>query len=243
MTPEGRTAWFAPGSIVTPDAPCPGTAAAPEAIDGVRSFTCWTDRPRCLEAVRMAIEAAPAAFTPGTEVAAGIGEWCEPGVRCPWIGPNMPIVVTAAPAGWTSSADVRVFSAGWRRVSMPFVEIPADEAGQRVLAMASRPSLALPVAPAADPGAVYCPASGITGEVRGSAWDPRVAWVGLNTVRWPQGFIARFTPSAGAGLTRGCRLPCRRPRAGVGSRRFGARVRGMPDHGHVRAVRPLPSGP
>ena len=93
----------------------PGRPRPRSTLDGVRSFTCWTDRARCLEAVRTAIGAAPDAFTPGTEVAAGLGEWCEPGLRCAWIGPNMPIVVTAAPAGWTSSADIRVFSAGWRR--------------------------------------------------------------------------------------------------------------------------------
>jgi hypothetical protein len=195
VTPEGRTAWFAPGGMVSPDGPCPGTAVAPDTIDGVRSFTCWTDRARCLEAARNAIREAPDAFTPATEVAAGIGEWCEPGIRCPWIGPNMPVVVTAAPAGFSSSGDVRAFSAGWRRVSMPVREVPPDEVGPAVLAMASRPSLALPVAPSGDPGAVYCPASGVTGEVRGAPWDPRVAWIGLSTVRWPQGFTARFTPS------------------------------------------------
>jgi hypothetical protein len=192
------TAWRAvvtPGGTVAPDAPCLRTAASPDTIEGIRSFTCWTDRPRCLEAVRTAIREAPDAFTPGTEVAAGIGEWCDPGVRCPWIAPNMPIVVTAAQAGWSSSADIRVFSAGWRRASMPFREVPAAEAGAAVLAMASRPSLALPVAPAGDPGAVYCPASGVTGEVRGAPWDPRVAWIGLSTVRWPHGFTGRFTPS------------------------------------------------
>jgi hypothetical protein len=115
-------------------------------------------------------------------------------MRCRWVAPNMPVVVTAAPWGWRTATDVRVFAAGWRRASQPLREVPAADAGDRVLAMASRPSLALPVA-ADDAGALYCPASGITGEIRGAAWDPRVAWVGLSTVRWPVGFVARFTPT------------------------------------------------
>ena len=73
LTPAGRTAWMQTGAAAWPDGGCDPPPDATPPIDGVRSITCWTDRDRCLEAVEIARAIAPDAFTPSTEVAAGLG--------------------------------------------------------------------------------------------------------------------------------------------------------------------------
>ena len=194
VTPAGRTAWFETGGLIAPDGPCSGGPGAPDTLAGVRSYTCWTDGAKCLEAAREAMRSAPDAFGPGTAVAAGVGGSCPIWARCPWAGPNMPVVVTAAPADWSTSADVRAFTMSARRLPSLLRELPPDEIDWRILAMASRPSLSLPASTPGETAAAYCPANGITGPLVGSPWDPRVAWVGPNSVRWPAGFTGRFTP-------------------------------------------------
>ena len=197
LTPAGRTAWMQTGAAAWPDGGCDPPPDATPAIDGVRSITCWTDRDRCLEAMELARAMAPDAFTPSTEVAAGLGPGCPPTARCAWTGPNDPVHVTAAPAGWAAADMVRVFGTGLRPLSGTSREVAASDVAPWMLALASRPGAALPVP---DPVDEPAPGTACAGEERrgilqGSPWDLRVAWVGTSDVTWPAGYAAVFAPA------------------------------------------------
>ena len=196
LTPAGRTAWMQTGAAAWPDGGCEPPPDATAAIDGVRSLTCWTDRDRCLEAVEIARAGAPDAFTPSTEVAAGLGPGCPPTARCGWTGPNDPVHVTTAPAGWAAADKVRVFGTGLRSLSGTSREVAAPDVTPWMHALASRPGAALPVP---DPVDVPAPGTACTGEerrgvLRGSSWDLRVAWIGTADITWPVGTAAVFVP-------------------------------------------------
>ena len=196
LTPAGRTAWMQTGAAAWPDGGCDPPPDAVAGIDGMRSITCWTDRDRCLEAIETARAMAPDAFTPSAEVAAGLGPGCPPTARCAWTGPNDPVYVTAAPAGWAAADLVRVFGTGLRPLSGTSREVPATDMTPWMLAIASRPGAALPVPDLVD---VPAPGTACAGEerrgiLRGSPWDPRVAWIGTGDVTWPAGYNAVFAP-------------------------------------------------
>ena len=196
LTPAGRTAWMQTGAAAWPDGGCAPPPDATPPIDGVRSITCWTDRDRCLEAVEIARAIAPGAFTPATEVAAGLGPGCPPTARCAWTGPNDPVFVTAAPAGWAAADMVRVFGTGIRLLSGTSREVAAADVAPWMLSLASRPGGALPVPDPVDepaPGTA-CAGEELRGILRGSPWDPRVAWVGTADITWPPGSAAVFVP-------------------------------------------------
>ena len=180
LTPAGRTAWMQTGAAAWPDGGCDPPPDATPPIDGVRSITCWTDRDRCLEAVEIARGIAPDAFTPSTEVAAGLGPGCPPTARCAWTGPNDPVYVTAAPAGWAAADMVRAFGTGLRPLSGISREVAAPDVAPWMLALASRPGGTLPVPDPVDEPAPGTPCVGEErrGILRGSPWDLRVAWVG-----------------------------------------------------------------
>ena len=147
ITPQGRTAWVATGAAAWPDGGCAPPPDAAPGITGFRSLTCWTDRDRCLEAIEVARTLAPDAFGPAVDVAAGLGgPTCPALARCPWTGPNDPVLVTVTPSFWTDTNEVRVFSTGMRRLSAVASELPVDTVGDRTLALASLPSITLPVA-------------------------------------------------------------------------------------------------
>ena len=196
VTPAGRTAWFQTGAAAWPDGACDPPPDATPAIDGVRSLTCWTDRDRCLEAIEIAREIGPDAFTASTEVAAGLGPGCPPGVRCAWTGPGDPVLVTAAPAGWASPDMMRVFTVGLPRRSGTSKELAWPDMLPSTFAIASHPAAALPVPDPVDLPAPDAACSGETldGVLRSSPWDPRVGWVGDADVTWPGGFAAAFAP-------------------------------------------------
>jgi hypothetical protein len=196
LTPAGRTAWMETGAAAWPDGGCEPPPDARAGIDGVRSLTCWTDRDRCVEAIEETRTAAPDAFTPSTEVAAGLGPGCPPNLRCAWTGPNDPVYVTAAPAGWTAADMVRAFGRGLRSLSGTSSEIAPHDVALWTLALASRPSAGLPVPDPVDEPAAGAPCAGEErrGTVRASPWDPRVAWVGTDELTWPAGWSAVFVP-------------------------------------------------
>jgi hypothetical protein len=189
-TPAGRTAWVATGAAAWPDGGCEPPRDAAPGIAGLRSITCWTDRDRCLEAIEQARAFEPGAFGPAVDVAAGLGPACPALTRCPWTGPNQPVLVTVAPADWSATGDLRVFTTGLRRLSTVSGELPLADVGPETLALASRPAIALPVGRPAD----ACEGPGVQGSLDGNPWDPRVAWIDGRGVRWPAGSIALFTP-------------------------------------------------
>ena len=196
LTSAGRTAWLQTGAAAWPDGGCEPPPDATPAIDGVRSVTCWTDRDRCLEAVETARAGAPDAFGPSTEVAAGLGPSCPPGLRCAWTGPNDQVFVTAASAGGSAADMVRVFGAGLRPLSGTAREVAASDVAPWMLALASRPGAALAVPPQVDapPPGTACAGEERRAILRGSPWDPRVAWVETAEVTWPVGYAAVFAP-------------------------------------------------
>ena len=191
-TPAGRTAWIATGAAAWPDGGCQPPPDAAPGILGFRSLTCWTDRDRCLEAIEQAREYSPDAFGPATDVAAGLGPGCPALTRCPWDGPNQPVLVTAAPADWSTIDDLRVFSMALRQLAGAGGELPVDGLSPETLAVASRPALALPVAQSAVDA---CAGAARRGVLDGNRWDPWVAWIDRVAVTWPAGTTALFTPT------------------------------------------------
>jgi hypothetical protein len=194
ITPRGRTAWVATGAAAWPDGGCAPPPDAAPGIRGFRSLTCWTDRDRCLEAIEAARTLVPDAFGPAVDVAAGLGPTCPALTRCPWTGPNDPVLVTVAPSDWRATNELRVFSTGLRRLSTVASELPVDTVGVRTLALASLPSITLPVAETSAATADTCEGDNLNGPLSARAWDPRVAWVDPVAVRWPAGFVGIFVP-------------------------------------------------
>ncbi|HEX5826783.1 MAG TPA: hypothetical protein VFY23_04625 [Candidatus Limnocylindrales bacterium] len=192
-TPEGRVAWISTGNATWPDGCELASARAGLEALRARSFTCWTDRDRCLEAIDAARRSAPEAFEPGMDVAAGLGEDCPALQRCAWDGPTQLVYVTAVPAAWRSPDELRAFATGVRRFARASGELRPASITPAIRGLASRPSLGLHVAPP-DAAAAACPPFGIDGRLRGSPWEPGVASVDSNAVQWPAGFVARFVP-------------------------------------------------
>ncbi|HEU0242830.1 MAG TPA: hypothetical protein VFQ75_02920, partial [Candidatus Limnocylindrales bacterium] len=192
VTPAGRTVWAATGAGAWPDGGCAPPPDATPGITGFRSLTCWTDRAHCLEAIAAARRLAPEAFGPGVDVAAGLASTCPMGVSCPWSGPDDPVTVTVTPEAWHDLGELRVFTTGLRRLSGVALETAAEAAPPATLGLASRPAIALPESTA--PAGAACDGASIRGTLRGSPWDPRVAWVDEVPVRWPAGLTAMFVP-------------------------------------------------
>jgi hypothetical protein len=108
----------------------------------------------------------------------------------------VPLFVTAAPAGWASPDMIRVFVTTDRALSGTPGEVPRDEVTPSMLALATRPSAALPTPDPVDapPAGAACTGASLRGVLRGSPWDPRVAWLDTTPVRWPDGDSAVFVP-------------------------------------------------
>ncbi|HEY3334514.1 MAG TPA: hypothetical protein VGK16_04685 [Candidatus Limnocylindrales bacterium] len=191
ITPAGRTFWVATGAAAWPDGGCVPPPDATPGITGFRSLTCWTDRDRCLKAIEAARTFAPEAFGPAADVAAGLASTCPAGVACPWTGPDDPVTVTVAPDHWRALGELRLFTTGLRRLSGVAVEHAADAASPETLALASRPSIALPESTAVTG---TCGPGSLRGALHASPWDPRIAWVGQTPVTWPAGSLALFVP-------------------------------------------------
>lgn len=185
-TPKGRTAWVMTNDEVTGGHGC-GSWSVPESIAGQRSVDCsGIGVDACLRlASKVGVDVPELAFAGGD---LGItGAQCRPRIfGCTAI----PSVAVAIPRGWQGDA-------GAMRAATPispdgvFTELLPAVVPQAALDSVALPALPLPVSAAP---ATACSTT-VTGQLRGSPWDSRVAWVGSDAVVWPAGTIVEFTPA------------------------------------------------
>jgi hypothetical protein len=159
-------------------------------VAGLRSVTCsGLGEPACLATLSAARADVPDLLFPGGDAVVSVDACRVATGGCS----DALTSVISAPAGWpvtTTALRAALPDPKTARFSMA----DASLLPTYVLDELGRPSLPLPTggerAPAND-----CSET-LTGELRGSPWDPRVAWVANLGVVWPSGTSAWFVPGA-----------------------------------------------
>jgi hypothetical protein len=188
-TPGGRTAWVMAKDAVVGDGDCsPWTV--PQVIAGQRSVTCsGLGEPACLHTLSQAIAQTSELVYPRGDVVVSVDPCRVKSAGCS----NALTSVIAAPEGWPVTTTAL-------RAGQPdpktgaFALTDERQLPTYVLDAMRRPSLPLPTG--GEQATDNDCSETLTGELQGSPWDPRVAWVANLTVVWPSGTSAWFVPNA-----------------------------------------------
>jgi hypothetical protein len=177
-TPQGRTAWVMGADSVAGTGRC-GPWTVPVSIAGLRSLICaGIDEPGCVDHLALIGSDATGFLQPGGDMVVAVRQ-CIDTHLCS----AQQSTIVGLPPGWTGSFS-EIHALGAVPGSLPGYALDALE----------RPALPLPTG--GDKAKLNTCEETLTGQLHGSPWDPRVAWVGDTAVVWPSGTTLRFLPFA-----------------------------------------------
>lgn len=187
-TPHGRTAWVRGADEVVGAGRC-GPWTVPSGVARLRSLTCaGVDASTCLDLLPLLNADTSGLLQPGGDLLVAVPP-CTDSHRCF----ATPLTFIGTPAGWSGPlGEVRAVEAD--DYSGTLRPLDAGSLPDYALDALSRPSLPLPTG--SEKAERNTCADSLTGELQGSPWDPRVAWVGDTAVVWPTGTVLRFLPLA-----------------------------------------------
>ena len=187
-TPQGRTAWVMGADSVAGTGRC-GPWTVPSEIAGLRSLTCAAvGEPTCLNLLPLVNADVTGVLQPGGDLVVAVPP-CIDSNRCF----ATPLTFIGLPPAWSGSLhEVRAVAAN--DYSGTLVPVTADMLPAYAIEALGRPGLPLPTGGDKVKGNTC--GETLTGQLHGSPWDPRVAWVGDTAVVWPTGTTLRFLPFA-----------------------------------------------